>query len=305
MRVGIQILNYNGRRWLPDLLDSLIQYCSADQIIYLVDNGSTDNSVQYVADNYPQVVIVPTSTNLGYGQAYNQSIPQAFEDGCDWVCLQNTDTLVTKGWLEPMARAAAAHPEIGVMGPVFWEWDADVPNYYMRGRCPEVIESMLESSHAPVDKDWLEGSSFFIRRQCFEQIGGFDPLYFMYWEDAEYCRRVRYFGWRVCIVPGSVCRHFAKGSAAHSGPGFLELRNHFLFKMTDPNAAYVTNILRAMRLGITHLKQAAFPPNRKVLGRVIHAGCSASLFLNECRRTRRVTRLARKSAGSGDTTHVS
>ncbi len=73
MRVGVQILNYNGLQWLEGLLDSLIRYGSSNQKIYLVDNCSTDASVQYVVDNYPQVEIVAMPKNMGYGQAYNRS----------------------------------------------------------------------------------------------------------------------------------------------------------------------------------------------------------------------------------------
>tara|TARA_R110002072_G_scaffold51202_1_gene137186 strand:- start:8253 stop:9161 length:909 start_codon:yes stop_codon:yes gene_type:complete len=258
MKVGIQILNYNGLRWLPGLLDSLIRYGSIDQIIYLVDNCSTDTSVQFVTDNYPQVVIVPMEKNLGYGQAYNQSIPKAFEDGCDWVCLQNTDTIVTDGWLNALFTTASLDQKIGVMGPVFWEWETDTPNYYMRGRCPEILDHMLDDTHPAFDRDWIEGSSFFIRKECFHQIGGFDQLYFMYWEDAEYCRRARYFGWRVCVVPGGVCRHFAGGSSATIGPGVNQLANHFIYKLTDPNHGFLRNCFGALRLMLTYCKQVTW-----------------------------------------------
>lgn len=305
MRVGIQILNHNGLNWLPGLLDSLIRFGANDQVIYLVDNCSTDSSIDFVASRYPEVVIIPLEQNWGYGQAYNRSVPRAFADGCDWVCLQNTDTVVTKDWLKPLARVAASDPRTGVMGPVFWEWETDTPNYYMQGRCPEVVSCMLDPNHPPFSKEWIEGSSFFIRKKCFEQIGGFDPLYFMYWEDAEYCRRARYFGWRVNVVPGSVCRHHAKGSAAKPGPGFLELRNHFLFKMTDPSSDLLTNLGRAVRLGMTHFKQALVPLNWKRVAEVLHSGGSATLLLNRCRCQTRAVRLAKQQAGAGNPLNAS
>ena len=123
MRVGIQILNFNGLRWLPGVLDSLKRHGLADQILYLVDNGSTDDSLNYVMREHPDVVVVSLGENLGYGGAYNRSIYRAFADGCDWVCLQNSDTLVTPGWLDSLAAAADRDHTIGVMGPVFWKWD--------------------------------------------------------------------------------------------------------------------------------------------------------------------------------------
>ena len=258
MKLGIQILNYNGMRWLPELIDSLKRESVPDQIIYVVDNASSDESLAWLQAEHPDVRIVRHDTNLGYAEAYNRSIPMAFEDGCDWVCLQNTDTIVHPNWLQPL-HTAASDRSIGIMGPCFTEWDSDRPNYYMPGRCPDVIPHMFDAEQAPVDRDWVEGSSFFLRRECFEQVGGLDPIYFMYWEEADLCRRARHADWRVVVVPGSVCRHFAGGSAAQPGPGFLQLRNHFIYKLTDPNHGFLRNLLSAGRLSLTYLKQRLAP----------------------------------------------
>lgn len=255
MKLGIQILNYNGMRWLPELLRSLKQEALPGQRIYVVDNASSDESLKYIAKEHPDVVVIQHSENLGYAEAYNRAIPRAFTDGCDWVCLQNTDTIVQPGWLEPMARAAASIPNAGLMGPVFTEWNNDGANYYMKGRCQDVIPYMNDSSHPPSDREWVEGSSLFLRKECFECIGGLDPLYFMYWEEADFCRRARHAGWRVVIVPGSICKHYAGGSAASTGPGFLQLRNHFIYQLTDPSHSFAGNVLSAGRLGMTYLKQ--------------------------------------------------
>lgn len=287
MRVGIQILNFNGMRWLPGVLESLERHARPDQRVYVVDNGSTDESLAYISRNHPEVTVIPLGENLGYGGAYNRSIPRAFADGCDWVCLQNSDTLATSGWLEPLSRAADADPRIGIMGPVFWKWDSDEPNHYMVGRCPDVIEFMTDTSRPPVDRDWIEGSSFFIRRECHEQLGGFDPLYFMYWEDAEYCRRARVRGWRVVVVPGSICRHFARGSSTVQGRSFAVLRNHLLYALSDPTAGFAWNCLVTLRLWATYVKQTVWSsPNVVEFGRVLQAGGSALAHLGRCYRSR-------------------
>jgi GT2 family glycosyltransferase len=282
MRVGIQILNYNGMRWLPGVIESLERHGAADQRLYVVDNGSSDESVAYLERAHPRVVVVALDANLGYGAAYNRSIPRAFADGCDWVCLQNSDTLVTPGWLDALARAAD-DPTIGIMGPVFWQWEADEPNYYMRGRCRDVIPIMLDRNRAPVDRDWIEGSSFFIRRECVEASGGFDPLYFMYWEDAEYCRRARLFGWRVVMVPGSVCRHFAGGSARGAGRSVDLFRSHFRYLLSDPSHSCLRNWLRSVGLAFSYVKQTAWAtPNLVELKRVVAAVWSALADAGRC-----------------------
>lgn len=282
MKLGIQILNYNGMRWLPALLHSLKQEAIPGQRIYVVDNASSDESLQYVATDHPDVAIIRHAENLGYAEAYNRAIPLAFADGCDWVCLQNTDTVVQTNWLRPIV-AAAADPTIGIMGPVFTEWHSNRPNYYMNGRCRDIIPHMTDSSQVPSDRDWVEGSSLFLRRECFEQIGGLNPLYFMYWEEADLCRRVRHADWRVVIVPGSVCKHFAGGSATQSGPGFLQLRNHFIYQLTDPFHGFARNVFSAGRLGLTYLKQHTWDhPSIANSFRLVQAFTSAAMNVGPC-----------------------
>jgi GT2 family glycosyltransferase len=258
MKLGILILNYNGMRWLPGLMKSLNEAAIPNQRVYVVDNASNDESLDYLAKEHPDVIVIRHAENLGYAAAYNRAIPQAFDDGCDWVCLQNTDTLVDRDWLQPIVAASSSDPRIGIMGPVFVEWETDQPNYYMKGRCKDLIPTMFDESQMPIDRDWVEGSSFFINKGCFESIGGLDPLYFMYWEEADYCRRARYNRWRVCIVPGSVCKHFAGGSSTTKGPGFLQIRNHFFYQLTDPFHSFPRNVLGACRLGATYLKQCTW-----------------------------------------------
>lgn len=282
MKLGIQILNFNGMRWLPALLNSLKQEALPQQRIYVVDNASSDDSLNYVAAQHPDVTLIRHSENLGYAAAYNRSIPQAFADGCDWVCLQNTDTIVQPNWLQPIA-IAATDPSIGIMGPVFTQWDSDAPNYYMNGRCRDVIPHMTDASHPPSDRDWVEGSSLFLRRECFQQIGGLNPLYFMYWEEADLCRRARHNDWRVVMVPGSVCKHFAGGSAAQPGPGFLQLRNHFIYQLTDPFHSFARNIFSAGRLGLTYVKQNSWDrPSISGSIRLLRAFASTALNLGRC-----------------------
>ena len=282
MKLGILILNYNGLRWLPGLLESLRQEAGTNHHIYLVDNASTDESLNYLHREHPDVTIIRHAENLGYAEAYNRAIPQAFADGCDWVCLQNTDTIVQPDWLAPIA-AAAVSPSIGVMGPVFTEWNSDLPNGYMTARCRDLIPHMMDSARPPVDQDWVEGSCLFLRKECFEQIGGFNPLYFMYWEEADLCRRARHEGWRVVIVPGSVCKHYACGSATCTGPGFLLLRNHFIYQLTDPFHNFARNFYLAARLCLTYLKQQMWD-RRSVAGslRLIWATGSTVFCIRRC-----------------------
>ncbi len=253
---GVLILNMNGLKWLRNLLPCLEEDRCLNKKVYIIDNGSTDGSVEWVRENHPNVVVLAMPENLGYCMAYNLASRIAFNDGCDWVIWQNNDTLVEPGWLDRFADVATQDPKIGVMGPVFLDWSNDGPNFFMRNRHPDVVPFMLDSDRAPVDCDWVEGSSCAVRKKCFEDVGPLEPDLFIYWEEADFCRRARFRGWRVAIVPGAVARHYGGGDTA-SGNGSvipfnaLKMHNSYVYKLCDPEREFSRNVLSAFRLWIS------------------------------------------------------
>lgn len=261
MRFGILVLNLNGSRWLPDLFDDLRADGYIDKKVYLVDNGSTDGSQALTRDRYPEVTVLQMPRNMGFSMAYNVAVEAAFTEGCDWVVWQNTDTRVLPRWLDRMAAAAASDARIGVMGPVFRDWSSDAPSHFMRARHPDLVSSMEDASRAPVDTDWVEGSACAVRRECFESIGPLEPDLFMYWEETDFCRRARYQGWRVVIVPGSVARHFGGGTSALGNILAVNLnarktRNYYVYTLCDPHRSIARNALAAGHLFLVHIKAA-------------------------------------------------
>jgi GT2 family glycosyltransferase len=138
------------------------------------------------------------------------------------------------------------------MGPVFRQWQGDGPNDYMRGNHSNVIPVMHDAHQPPIDCDWVEGSVCVVRRECVEDVGPLDPWLFFYWEEADFCRRARHRGWRVVIVPGCVCRHFAGGSTVternRSPVAGLMDRNYYLYKLCDPAAGFIRNLWRTLHL---------------------------------------------------------
>jgi hypothetical protein len=268
---AILILNYNGSRWLHGLYESLRSDGYASKRIYLVDNGSTDGSQKLTRDGYPEVKVLQMPRNMGYCMAYNLATQIALEDGCDWAIWQNNDTLVVPGWLDRMAAAAAGDPRIGVMGPVFRDWSSDGPNYFMQARHPDVVPFMEDPSRPPVDCDWVEGSVFAVKRECFQDVGPLEPDLFIYWEETDFCRRAIYRKWRVVLVPGSVARHFGGGdtsSGAIPAVNFNSLKTHnnYVYVLCDPNFSFSRNLFNAVHLYLVNLKAALHSPTSISLG---------------------------------------
>lgn len=258
-KFGVLVLNLNGREWLSALFKDLRDDGYTNKRVYLVDNGSSDGSQSMTEESFPEVIVLQMPVNMGYSMAYNVATQAALSDGCDWIVWQNNDTRVTRGWLDRLAAVAASDSRIGVMGPVFRDWSTDAPNVFMKARHGNVVPYMEDACHEPVDTDWVEGSACAVRRECFEAVGFLEPGLFIYWEEADFCRRATYHGWRVVIVPGAFVRHFGGGDTASGRvPGLdfngLRSRNQYVFTLCDPNRSILWNALAACHLFAVNVK---------------------------------------------------
>jgi GT2 family glycosyltransferase len=254
------ILNYNGKQWLSPLLESIRHNGYPNVRIYLVDNCSSDGSVEFTLDGKPDVTVIRMPENLGYAMAYNLAMPRPFADGCSWVIWVNNDVLLEPGCLSELMKAVQSDSNIAVAGPAFLSWNNDEPNYYMKGMHPHLIPAMQERSSIPVDVDWVEGSLLMVSRSTIETVGSLDPRFFAYWEEAEFCRRVRYSGRRVVLVPSARARHyggvsFSEKSVKKIGD-WLKARNYYVYQLTDPSRSFARNLVASTRLLATNLKAA-------------------------------------------------
>ncbi len=255
--IGFMILNYNGARWLPPLYAAIRQQAIDTLHVYLIDNASDDESVTLTQVNYPEVTVLRMPKNLGYCMAYNAAMPHAFADGCDWVIWANNDILLEPDCIAELIRAASAAEVVGILGPAFLAWDNDEPNYYMQGAHPQAIDAMRVRQRAPIEVDWVEGSLLMVRRSCVEDVGPLDPYFFFYWEETDFCRRARYRGWKVALVPSAIARHYAGGSTkVHRNDRFqrLKTRNHYIFTLTNPFRDWHRNCVDALHLFLVRLK---------------------------------------------------
>lgn len=258
--LGIMILNRNGKPWLAPLFESLGRSGYASLRIYLVDNASDDGSVEMTLENFPEVTIIRMSQNMGYCMAYNMAMPYAFADRCEWVVWANNDVQLECGCLNELIRVARSDSRIGVVGPAFLEWNSDEPNEYMRGNHSNAIPPMRARSGQPINVEWVEGSFLMVSRKCLESVGPLDPYLYFYWEEADFCRRARYRGWRVVMVPNALARHYA-GGWSNGDPNNkttanqLQARNFYIYKLANPFGGFSTNLLAAFHLLLVQIKR--------------------------------------------------
>jgi len=259
--IGVMILNRNGRDWLGPLYESLRKQGYPRLKLYLVDNASTDDSVALTRAQYPEVKVLRFSDNAGYCIAYNRAMPLAFADGCETVVWANNDVLLEPGCLLEMAKTALQSEDIGVVGPTFYAWDSNQPNYYMNGKHPAAIEPMQNGSSVAFDVDWVEGSFLMVSEKCVADVGWLDPYLFFYWEETDFCRRARRKGWRVVLAPQAIARHYAGGWSSGNQvntntANYLKSRNQYIYTIADPNRSFGSNLFGGFYLFLVLCKAA-------------------------------------------------
>ncbi len=251
--IGILILNRDGKKWLPSAYTSIGTQQYRYLQTYLVDNASTDGSIELTLQDHPEVKVVRMPQNLGYSMAYNVAMPYAFGDGCDWIVWANNDIRIEPNCFSELALIAHNDPQIGVLGPAFLAWETDEPNYYMLGNHPNAIDAMISKRPEPIDVEWVEGSFLMVSRRCFEEVGPLDPCLNFYWEEADFCRRARYQGWRVVLAPTALARHYGGGSIEDKPENiqimnWLQARNYYIYHLANPFQNFSRNMLDTVHL---------------------------------------------------------
>lgn len=238
----IVILNFNGRdmleRFLPNILENSIYE------IVVIDNASTDDSVIFLRENYPDLHMVVLGDNFGYSQGYNLGLQQ-LKDKYEFYILLNSDVQVTPNWdvrmvgfMEKNPKMAAAQPKVlSLVDEGYFDYAGAAGGYldklgypYCRGRILHTLERDMGQYDDVCEVDWASGACFFIRCDAFHSHGGFDPVFFAHMEEIELCLRWRNSGYGIFVNPDVSVYHLGGGTLAQSSPfkTYLNFRNSLL-----------------------------------------------------------------------------
>jgi N-acetylglucosaminyl-diphospho-decaprenol L-rhamnosyltransferase len=237
--VRVVVVTYSPGPTLQTFLSSLRLATTADYEVVLADNGSTDGVPEEAAAE-PGVTLVSTGGNVGYGQAANAGARGAT---APWLLIANPDVRWCQpGAVDALLAAAARWPAGGAFGPAIVTPDGQL--YPSARALPSLgrgighalagwwwptnpwTASYRQERESPVEEEcgWLSGSALLVRREAFESVGGFDPRYFMYFEDVDLCDRLGRAGWTSVYVPSAVVEH-SGGHATRRAPKLM-LRAH-------------------------------------------------------------------------------
>ncbi len=246
MRTAVVILNWNGRQHLERFLGSVVSRTPRDIRIIVADNGSTDDSVAFTAENYPTVETILLDRNYGFAEGYNRALAQV---DADCFILLNSDVEVTEGWTEPLLAALERDPAIAAVAPKLLSYTErdrfeyagacggfiDLLGYpFCRGRILSTVEKDDGQYDSPREVFWASGAAFCCRAEHFRQAGGFDADFFAHMEEIDLCWRMQLAGRKIVVEPRSTVYHLGGGTLPNESPNklYLNYRNNLamLFK---------------------------------------------------------------------------
>jgi GT2 family glycosyltransferase len=209
------ILNTNRREDTLACLASLTQSTSKNHKAIVLDNHSTDGSVEAIQTTFPEVEIIALAENHGYAGNNNAGIEAALQQGADWVFVLNEDTILAPDCLAQLVAIGESDPQIGVMGPLVYHHDEPTViqsaggrlNRFWDGSHIGQNEPDQGQFHKPQRVDWISGCAILVRRTAIKQAGMLDPRFFYYWEETEWCFRIGKQGWKIVHVPAAKLWH--------------------------------------------------------------------------------------------------
>ena len=238
MKIAVVILNWNGKKLLETFLPSVISY-SKEADIYVADNASTDDSVNYIKKHYPTVSIIQNSDNGGYAKGYNDALKYIEADA---FCLLNSDVEVTKNWLQPIIEEFQKNSETAIIQPKILDYkNKDLFEYagaaggfidkygypYCRGRLFNTIEKDSGQYNNNVEIFWASGACFFVRKSVFQYLQGFDESFFAHMEEIDFCWRAFNAHYKTKYVGSSTIYHLGGATLHNTNPKktYLNFRN--------------------------------------------------------------------------------
>ncbi|MEO8234090.1 MAG: glycosyltransferase family 2 protein [Flavobacterium sp.] len=200
LKIAVVILNWNGQKLLEQFLPSIIQY-SQEASIYVADNSSTDDSILFVKTNFPTVKIIQNKGNFGFAKGYNEALQEVEEE---IYALVNSDIEVTENWLQPIlslfeneAKTSIIQPKIlDYKNKEYFEYAGAGGGFidkfgfpFCRGRIFDTIEKDNGQYNDTTEIFWASGACFFIRKDVFRELNGFDADFFAHQEEIDLCWR--------------------------------------------------------------------------------------------------------------------
>ena len=240
-KIAVVILNWNGAKLLEQFLPSIIAY-SEEAMIYVADNASTDHSIEVIKSQFPSAKIIQNTDNFGFAKGYNEALKHVEEP---YYALVNSDIEVTENWLQPIINRFESEPKTAIIQPKLLDFKKkthfeyagaaggfiDKYGYpFCRGRIFDNVEADKNQYDDEIEIFWATGACFFIRKEVFRTLKGFDDDFFAHQEEIDLCWRAFNLGYVSKYTSKSVVYHVGGATLNEGNPRktFLNFRNSLL-----------------------------------------------------------------------------
>ena len=197
------VVTYNGAKWVEKCFDSLINSIYKTKIL-AIDNYSTDNTLDLIRKLFPQVDVIETGNNLGFGKANNIGLKIALELGADYVFLLNQDAWIEPNTIKNLIDFQNANNQFGIVSPIQLNGNGDkLDNNFAKYISLKNISEINQSIEQKIlfeEANFANAAAWLISLNCLNKVGGFDPLFLHYGEDRDYCNRALYLGFKIGIL---------------------------------------------------------------------------------------------------------
>ncbi len=240
MRIGVIIVAWNSENRISNCLDTLYKFCSNFDL-YIVDNNSSDNTINLIKNNYPQANLLISKSNLGFSGGNNLAFKKAKQDGCDYVLLLNDDVIILEDFITPLIAHMQGDKKVGAIGPVVVEdFDRNIIqscggkiNYLTLDMKYNKKGQRYVRNDNLIDVDYILGAAIFIRTSLFSSNELFDPHFYpAYVEEVDLCFRIKKFGFKNLIHENYQIAHIGSTSASNNSLTYRRvLNNKILFSL--------------------------------------------------------------------------
>lgn len=258
-KIAIVILNWNGAKMLQQYLPTVLQHSEGYPVI-VADNGSCDDSMRILREEFPQIRTIQLERNFGFAQGYNEALRQV---EATYYLLLNNDVRTTEGWLTPLLEYMESHPLCAACQPKLrCDWATEQLEYagacggfidrlgypYCRGRVFSTVEKDEGQYNEITSVAWASGAALLVRSSVYWEAGGLDDRFFAHQEEIDLCWRMRSRGWDIVCVPQSTIFHLGGGTLPQDSPQktYLNFRNNLflLYKNLPDEDLLKTFLLR-------------------------------------------------------------
>jgi GT2 family glycosyltransferase len=243
-KIAVVILNWNGAKLLEQFLPSVFEF-SDEATIYVADNASTDTSIEVIQNQFPLVKIIQNTGNFGFAKGYNEALKFVEEE---YYALVNSDIEVTENWLASILVLFENEPETAIIQPklldfkkkTHFEYAGGAGGFidkfgypFCRGRIFDTVEEDKNQYDDAIEIFWATGACFFIRKEVYRKLNGFDDDFFAHQEEIDLCWRAFNLGYKTKYTPKSIVYHVGGATLNEGNPRktFLNFRNS-LFMLT-------------------------------------------------------------------------